>query len=891
MATKLPVRCPPWMVALVSTVALSFDPGAAAEPGFVLDLPGGGRLPGSFAPAEQGSEPRRTLPWQAPQFTAPLEFHLDEIVGIRSAVTTAPAVDPQAFTCRLQGGDSLDGALRGIDATHVVLEPPGGAAVRISRDVVTGLARRAGAATGYVGPGGLAGWEQKPEDSWRDEAGRIVSERINAAVTRNVGAPPRARFDIVLSWRKQPELVLAVAAGEGNRLADPFRLEMLSADGAEPVAMLVRQERRGGMLEPLPLPRGEKGRVRLTLFVDQPAGRLAAVVGGEDKPVEITVPPVAGRAPSPRFRLQLLSGDVCLERLRVTEWKAADARAGNPATTLVGLRDGSELEGEISGLDDAGNLVVRTAAGDEKRRLDDLESVVFAAADDQARGAAGADVAPDQATARVVRRSGGVLTGDIMAVTGEGLAVRRSGLDREVLVPFGDLHSLVSLEAAEPRPLPGRSGRLKVAGADVAGCLVDAVAWGGGLAWQPQGSLVASPIAPAEDGVSAVIEYVAPPPAVAEDADGQVEIGGIGAAVNQDADGHFVVTMLSEEGAAARDGRIEAGDRITAVQPVKDGPFVQTRGQEQTAVMNLLRGRVGSPVSLRIEKPGVEGPPAVIRLARGLIYVAERTVLEQALAEHARVTAGQANGGDLDGRFPSLLVLRSGDVVPVVVEKVDAKGVTLRSPVTAGAGGDVVTVANGLVRAIELDPLVGSSQITPDRFQRLTTLPRSQRDTPPTHLLRLRTEDYLRGRLESLDADEVVFSVLDQKKRLPRAAVVRIIWLHPDEIDFGPDDAARGAGEAAAIGADDGQPAEAKPAEGLLVQGVSPRGRTTLIADRMEGLAIIGTSPAFGPSRLDTTQIDRLLLGGAIGASDEQLPFSQWRLRLAPLPRALRDEE
>ena len=70
-------------------------------------------------------------------------------------------------------------------------------------------------------------------------------------------------------------------------------------------------------------------------------------------------------------------------------------------------------------------------------------------------------------------------------------------------------------------------------------------------------------------------------------------------------------------------------------------------------------------------------------------------------------------------------ILRSGDVVPAAVETIDATGVRLRSPVTAGAGEDVVSVANQLVRAIELDPTAGSFKITPDRFQRLTTLPRS----------------------------------------------------------------------------------------------------------------------------------------------------------------------
>lgn len=130
--------------------------------------------------------------------------------------------------------------------------------------------------------------------------------------------------------------------------------------------------------------------------------------------------------------------------------------------------------------------------------------------------------------------------------------------------------------------------------------------------------------------------------------------------------------------------------------------------------------------------------------------------------------------------------------------------------------------------------------------------------------------------------------MLGQKKRLPRAAVSRIIWLHPEEIDFAAGGAAPPERE---LEAEPKLPADPDAAVGLLVQGVSPRGRATLVAERMEGAAIIGTSPAFGPSRIDTTGIDKLLIGRAVGTGDAQLPFAQWRLRLAPLPRALRDEK
>ena len=82
--------------------------------------------------------------------------------------------------------------------------------------------------------------------------------------------------------------------------------------------MLVRQEAGSGMLEPIDLPAAENGRLAMTLFVDQVTGRMAAAVAGENKIVEVNVPPAKGREASQTFRIRLMSGDVCLERLWVS---------------------------------------------------------------------------------------------------------------------------------------------------------------------------------------------------------------------------------------------------------------------------------------------------------------------------------------------------------------------------------------------------------------------------------------------------------------------------------------------------------------------------------------------------------------------------------------------
>lgn len=858
-------------------MALPVAQAAAAEPAFVLDLPGGGRLPGAFVERPTGADPVETLAWQSPLFETPFELLLDELVGVRSSDPTAAGDEPRGFSCRLAGGDVIAGELEAIDARHVVVVPTGGEAVRIERGIVTSITRRkAGGMAGYVGPGGLAGWTQSPTSSWEDEAGRITSVVANASVERDVGGPARARYDIVLSWRDKPELTLAVAAGDG-KAADPYRFEMLALGAAGPVAMIVRQGERAALLEPLELPAATRGRLQLTLFVDQTAGRLAAAVGGVAGVVDIRVPPAAIGPHATRFRLRLMSGDVSLERLRVSEWQAAEPVMGDPEMTRVALRSDEALEGDVVSLDAAGTLLVRTAAGERSIEIDDVDEIAFAARELEEA---------EEASVRLVRRGGGVLTGDLVAVAADALTVARPGIDRPLPVPLADLQSLVGLSRAEPRTLPGRPGTMRIDDAEVPGCLVDAAALGGGLAWQPLGSLGGSRLAAAR-GVAATVEYV--PRAEPEDEAraGQVEVGGIGGALDVDDEGFFIVTMLAEEGAAARDGRIEPGDRILAIQPTKESAFVETKGLELPTVMNLLRGRVGTSVSLRVARAG--GEPRRIDLARGLIYVADRRVLDEALAAHARIAAGQALAAGEAAGFPAQVVLRSGDVVPAEVERVDEAGVRVRSPATASGGTETVLVPHRLLRAVELDPAAASRGIDKAQWERLLTLPRSQQADPPTHLVRLESGDYLRGRLESLDADEVRFTVLGQSKLLPRDAVVRIIWLHADEIE-GLDEAAPAEADGATV-ADRAPDRPAAPADGLLVQGISASGgRTTLRAERMEGPLIVGTSLAFGAGRIDTREIDRLLIGGAVGTGDEELPFARWRLRLAPLPRALREE-
>jgi hypothetical protein len=339
--------------------------------------------------------------------------------------------------------------------------------------------------------------------------------------------------------------------------------------------------------------------------------------------------------------------------------------------------------------------------------------------------------------------------------------------------------------------------------------------------------------------------------------------------VNEDGQGFFVIVMMRDDGAAAIDGRIQPGDRIVAVAPEKGSRFVETKGIELETVMNLLRGRVGTPVRLKVTaNDGTD--PREIDLVRRTIHVFDSEVLKAALADHARLAPGGVQVADAGDEFPALAFLRTGDVLPCAVAALDADGIAIRTPLGEASRREAVRVPAALVQAVELKPTAASRGIDRARLDRLLTLPRVQRANPPTHLLRLDDGDYLRGRVVDLDAKVITFAMADAVKEIPRDVVARVIWLHPEDVD----------GAAVRQPVADG---------GLLVQGVGRDGRrVTVVAESVADTTIRGRSFAIGAAEIDTGRVDRLLIGDAIEAEAESLPYRQWKLKPAPEPRALR---
>jgi len=214
-------------------------------------------------------------------------------------------------------------------------------------------------------------------------------------------------------------------------------------------------------------------------------------------------------------------------------------------------------------------------------------------------------------------------------------------------------------------------------------------------------------------------------------------------------------------------------------------------------------------------------------------------------------------------RFGPSLFLRTGDTIPCKVEQIDERGVTFQSSVF-----DATFVTHDKIKAVELENRSRATKINNSKRDRLLTLPRMQRDNPPTHLIRSTSGDYLRARLIEMDNETLTVEVRLEARKLPRQHVTRIIWLHDDELDTPVEKAAPS------------QPPTATRVQALRDDGI----RLTFIPEEMTDTILSGTSDVLGACRVELGEADQLLIGEAIERAAPELAYQRWRLQNAVEP-------
>ncbi len=207
--------------------------------------------------------------------------------------------------------------------------------------------------------------------------------------------------------------------------------------------------------------------------------------------------------------------------------------------------------------------------------------------------------------------------------------------------------------------------------------------------------------------------------------------------------------------------------------------------------------------------------------------------------------------------------LRTGDTIPCEVTRIDEKGVTLKTPQS-----DVTFVPHEKIKSVELIAARKPPHLDTAKRDRLLTLPRMQRDSPPTHLICSKNGDFLRGRIVEMDDARLKVEVRLEEKEIPRDRVAQIIWLHADELtDQKPAAAATGPRETRA-------------------QTINAEGnRLTFMVGKSDGTTVSGTSDVLGACQAKLADVDQLLFGSFIEQSAARAAYNPWKLHHAPEPK------
>lgn len=214
--------------------------------------------------------------------------------------------------------------------------------------------------------------------------------------------------------------------------------------------------------------------------------------------------------------------------------------------------------------------------------------------------------------------------------------------------------------------------------------------------------------------------------------------------------------------------------------------------------------------------------------------------------------------------------LRTGDIIPCTVEKVDEQGVHINSTTT-----ETRLLPHHQIKAAQLILNAPLPLLSKEKRARLLTLPRIQTNSPPKHLLFSEEGDVLRGSLLSLDKERLNFEVRLEPKAIPRHRVATIVWLHEDEWN------AKAKEKADAVDAQ-----TAANLGGLQVQVVRNSGsRYSFVSKSFNDETIHGESPILKTMHVNVDEIDQLLLGGFIKQSAQSLLFGRWRLNPAQAPK------
>jgi len=688
----------------------------------VLDLPREGTLAGRLLDGrgpDGGTEAE--IVWQAPGFQRPFVLPLERIVGIRFPM---PADRPESgaeggWVVELVDGDQIVGDLLSIDdrRVEVAFGPQRSPLpVSIARTAVKSVFRRGSAADPDIDRSvdpRAATWRPSPADTWREVAGRWTNTTSDAAVFRDFPADEAARYDLAISWQQRPTIRIAFDADAADASAEGYRVELLP-DGI----VAVREERaaggeQGGRADVQPCGDLPATGVHLTVFIDRRVGRLVVMLPRDAMPVaDLTIPPAARKA-GRGVRVTVVAGSVAIDAVRASPWRGGAVVDDDLRRGAIRLDDGGTVPAIVATLAEGAAAVTvqpvpGRAATVRQLPLADIEQMIFPfpkSDDDDQHAAAGRRI-------RVADRTGSRLTGQLQQVERGTVYVRHPAIAVAVPLPIETLATLAGVGEPLVADPPGRGGRFEGPHASHWGCLVNDGPAGAarGIAWQPLGSLTASP-------PTAAAEPEAPPVTIRyAGADGAEAVAPQGAMLFLRSGETVPCRRVEEIDAAGVRLEVQGGEAATV-----PGGLVKAIELVPTASRPLAAEKFRSLTTLpRTQR--VQPPTHVVRSVTG-DYLRGRRL--EMTADTVRITLDAAPNG-------TAIEIPRGDVARLIWLHPEPPAAWEPPPLGAGDGLPVAGIARDGARvrilATHLDgdavvgthPVVGSYRIDLSSIQRLS---------------------------------------------------------------------------------------------------------------------------------------------------------------------------
>lgn len=858
-----------------------------------------------------------TLTWKSPLFAHPLSLDL----SVLSAVRFAEPADQEArefsddFRITLTNNNVLFGTLADVDGDTFVFESQRHERFSIPGHLIRHLQRHHDQGLTYLGPRSLDEWKIKVPSGrtsdWRQEDdGSLTTVTGESMLSMDIRLPPRCEMEVVLFSTELPDFAFRLG---GSIKTVAARVEMwgdslVIAIGNEFVDLLDIDEKTR--------------QLHFHVFVDFETGVIAVYSEsgrklGELRSKEIT-------KATGRMSVEAVDSSLTLKHLQVAEWNGELPKNLDRGINRIHLSDGNTRYGSVTGYSPETGMLQLSLQQEASDEADDSEkkgievplssvTKLVLSMEESKTTAQGKTV--------IAWQNGGFLSGELVSLSEQHATLKtsyskapiRSSLDdvRRIRLPNthkpkdepdrlffdgGSLRGNLTVEDNEEpirwTPVGGKNATTLVSGgnarfqrgAEPEQVTIDAEQFPD-VVYLKDGDVAPCRIERCDDKKLVVTSPVFETRQLNLNLVRAVEFGnssrkrqkgfsGKGWRKLSGSPGVYSELLSLDTSCAFGHPSVLTGDAISMTMNWK--PTTYGTVTFFLFAENLRSPKFATPVSFNLQP--------------GMISVSDRVP-----ADNNNNPFGFGFGFGFNQEAPDDLVRtknHSADIellvqdgqVQVSINGRKLKSFDLNSSGSASRGllikSSLMNVNNGRaagskpgnnvrklvdVRDFLVSNLSGASAkqfILEESRNRTLIVPRFRKDDPPTHVVIAPNGDLLRGRLNEIRADEVVFESRLETFRFPRNRISSVIWLSTEDEETDSSDA---------------RPKTA-------VQAQLDNGYTlTMTPERMADGHLVGESRELGLCRIPAKSIRDLFLGNPKGRN-EILSYVQWIRRDAKQP-------